>query len=842
VLSKVPKGLDRMGAVEGGGSEGEDAAERKRHSQRNIAREYLIYGPSAKGWGSAIQRYRKPGGTKQSDVERGAKAKQIKAEESPLIMRMASKVPTTELLELQLASGHVPPSEGIIIDQSGTIVSQAVGYGDDWYLPFNLKNISRVNGGEYIRTRVLGGPSSEDVYTALITEARAVTVISNSGIYTLEFDKDFRGARRFGDKPKRMVDRYERLLDAVKEGKVAPGVPSDVEEEIRADIKAKNIKGAYADNLIATRLEEARRNPEPSKQAIREAQTAYLASRVENQGTDLEGWLEEVYVPRRSVELAQAADVSNITEDDFDRELNSLYSQVAPGMGLKPLDTIAGSSESQALRDSMARRDSAKRLNAVLRDSAKMESFRQQARDEFEVDPIAAASKVDPNLMAGWQREEERFRASYARGKRPIALNADGYFKALQALQQQFPYYIKRVEHRQLPDGLLDSEGNPRPKAATARDRTYIKPRFNRPSAAGEGYFDREVTGKKRVAASASQSQNRLVMERLYEGKELPAPEDEFLSTTRQINQSGAAGRYGASAMSQGSGSTGGIAQRLRNQNAAGVNAQRAYQLYESAIANGQIVGHGLAVDGQAGAPLILSSAANDPNWASRSDQFPILSGNWTKVKADYGLTGDRSQLPGAKLRGPFSEQEFIKLAEMTGSSPGGGFLAAAAAELNSADLQASNRMKMFRSDNPIGQQLDAVMAAVNAGGASVATWPDLATDDGKLYLLTNPRKVYNFGEGEQNWGPDELLVAMEGASNQAGINFGNPVSPGWGNTLSTDIARQISDTTRQAERKIAANQDATAELGTLEALHRMRRYYTLWEPQQFSPHGNLVI
>ena len=73
------------------------------------------------------------------------------------------------LYNLQLASGNTPPSEGVIINANGQIVTQAVGYGDDHYLPFNLKNLKALKGGEYIRTRSVGGLTSEDIYTGLIS-------------------------------------------------------------------------------------------------------------------------------------------------------------------------------------------------------------------------------------------------------------------------------------------------------------------------------------------------------------------------------------------------------------------------------------------------------------------------------------------------------------------------------------------------------------------------------------------------------------------------------------------------------------------------------------------------
>ena len=56
-----------------------------------------------------------------------------------------------------IASGEMPPSEGVLIDDEGDVVSQAVGYNGDHYLPFDLKVLPRLHGGQYVRTRASGG-------------------------------------------------------------------------------------------------------------------------------------------------------------------------------------------------------------------------------------------------------------------------------------------------------------------------------------------------------------------------------------------------------------------------------------------------------------------------------------------------------------------------------------------------------------------------------------------------------------------------------------------------------------------------------------------------------------
>ena len=143
---------------------------------------------------------------------------------------LGGAAPKKGLYNLQLASGNTPPSEGVILDRDGQIVTQAIGYGDDHYLPFNLKNLKSLKGGSYIRNRSVGGLTSEDIYTGLVSGARRVTVVSRSGTFTMEFEPDFRGARRHNDKAARMTRRYEQLLDSVQSEQVEN---ADIDPDMR---------------------------------------------------------------------------------------------------------------------------------------------------------------------------------------------------------------------------------------------------------------------------------------------------------------------------------------------------------------------------------------------------------------------------------------------------------------------------------------------------------------------------------------------------------------------------------------------------------------------------------
>ena len=169
-----------------------------------------------------------------------------------LTMRVRADVAARHLLDtlpddpfvadVSLKAGTVLPSQGVIIDTDGDVITQSVGFTDDHYLPFDLKNLTSLRGGQYVRTRQQGGLTSEDIYTAVRTGARMATVVSSSGVFSLEFDPNFRGARANSDKARQMYDRYIKILDAVENSGlyVQDITPA---EKAKIDTQARQIAG-----------------------------------------------------------------------------------------------------------------------------------------------------------------------------------------------------------------------------------------------------------------------------------------------------------------------------------------------------------------------------------------------------------------------------------------------------------------------------------------------------------------------------------------------------------------------------------------------------------------------
>lgn len=174
--------------------------------------------------------------------------------------------PTATLTDLQLAAGHTPPSEGVLLNADGQIVTTAVGAADDWYLPFNLRHLKSLKGGEYIRTRSTGGLTTEDIYTGLMAGARRVTVVSRSGVYSMEFDPELRGGRRNNDKALRMTQRYGELLDAVQSGKVerqklSRAAMSEIRGEVLSMYPEGSITPSQRQQATEALMEDRKANP-----------------------------------------------------------------------------------------------------------------------------------------------------------------------------------------------------------------------------------------------------------------------------------------------------------------------------------------------------------------------------------------------------------------------------------------------------------------------------------------------------------------------------------------------------------------------------------------------------
>lgn len=357
-------------------------------------------------------------------VGRGQNARSIGVPvESPVINYFRGILPKEELLRLHTNSGAIAPSQGIIINSKGQIDTQAVGYGDDHYLPFNLRNLKALKGGEYIRTRTLGGPTTEDVYTGMVSGARAFTVVSHSGVYTVEFADDFRGGRRLNDKSARMVKRYGMLLDSLEAEQVTLSpVPKERQEELM--LKAKGKFPGDDEGSRKSRLEyferlrkEEQQEPKPAASLKEEWANEFLdmqAARYDDgQGTELT-WKDV-----RGQALARAAREGGEDPDSIARQFSTPASTiVALGLG-EEYDKFLKSKESE-----------------------------------------------------------------YVATQKPLRLNGEGYHKALQALQEQFPYYIANVEYR------------PWEKTSNQKDAGYVKPRYNRPAAIKAGYWDTSIEGK----------------------------------------------------------------------------------------------------------------------------------------------------------------------------------------------------------------------------------------------------------------------------------------------------------------------------------------------------------
>ena len=317
--------------------------------------------------------------------------------------RHESVLPNLDLVRLSLESGEMPPSQGVIIDSEGQVTTQAVGYNGDHYLPFDLRNLNALHGGQYVRSRATGGLTTEDIYTGLLTGARQVQVVSNSGVFTLEFDPELRGGRRYNDKARRMIQRYGAMLETIG-------------------------------------------NPE---------------SDLFEPGADLP--------PEQVSELRTRAANASRTEKDFQTNFNNLRREAR----LKASFSEADMSEIDEAATNVGRTRA-----------------RQEARQRAD-----AGRPMSRQEVAQLAEEEAR---AYKRENQPtvrkLKLDGIGYNQAMQALKQEFPYFIRRADFTPLPKwldqyGFSNNELGYRENAPS--DLGYVQP--------GQTNTQRAQTGARRV-------------------------------------------------------------------------------------------------------------------------------------------------------------------------------------------------------------------------------------------------------------------------------------------------------------------------------------------------------
>lgn len=449
---------------------------------------------------------------------------------SGLLNYFKNRLPKAELNTLQTKSGVVPPSEGIVIDKDGKVVTQAIGYGDDHYLPFNLKNLKALRGGEYIRTRTFGGPTTEDIYTGLMAGAKSVTVVSRNGVYTVEFDREFKGKRRYNDKAARMINRYGYLLDAVRNGEITTGEIDPAKfDEIDAQAASVADPDLEPDQFRLERarlLARERRNPTLSGAQRQAAAQAFLNQEAlkhrtpdgyEMNGTELiDQWLG-----RQAVEEMNQA-----------RESDLASSRVVRVRGQEV--------EGPAVRGNAVR--SAAQLKAEIARANGLDLADPGAVSENAIRAMGLQEKYNRYL----EREERTYRESL----KPLQLNGPGYQMALQALQEQFPYYIQRVEYHPWTEG------------ANRKDSGYVRPKANRPAEALSGYFDERLPGK--VFADTTRGQGIAGAERNVAYKK---PSERIRETAERLaGQTGDAARNAGARLAGGAQLSASNARELRIQ------------------------------------------------------------------------------------------------------------------------------------------------------------------------------------------------------------------------------------------------------------------------------------
>lgn len=133
------------------------------------------------------------------------------------VMSLIPEIPADQrAVKLGEAAGFGVPSSGMIIRPDGAFKELYRGVGPDHYLPFSAKALPELRDGQYVRTRYRGGLTNEDVSVLVASGARKATVVSSSGLFTIELKPDTSAEGRMrSPEVAAMGERYERILDQV---------------------------------------------------------------------------------------------------------------------------------------------------------------------------------------------------------------------------------------------------------------------------------------------------------------------------------------------------------------------------------------------------------------------------------------------------------------------------------------------------------------------------------------------------------------------------------------------------------------------------------------------------
>lgn len=383
---------------------------------------------------------------------------------SPLVSYLKDQLPKQKLAALQRMSGRIPPSQGVIIDRQGRVSAQMVGVGDDWYLPFNLKNLGSLQGGEYLRTRTNGGLTTEDMYTGLMAGARSMTVVSHNGVYTMEFDDTLRGSRRYSSTAREMTERYGQLLDAVKSGKVpANDLDPSVYQEIRERVGARMNPGQPGyDEAIQDEIAAARDNPQPSQAMQAE-------------------WMHEFLEDRASRMATRSGAPMSVSQMVNEKVIGPYAARLAQQRN-DAIGTTVYTGKEVDLQD--------------------------EALQQYESNPKLAVAMLDGTT--DFNKFMSNKTRAYVDSTRPMSLNGPGYEFAMDALKEQYPYFIAKTKFTPWSDTEPDA----------GLDHGYVKPRFNRPADVQAGYYDQTILGHGKRSADKVRYQNFGVMQRLGQSHE----------------------------------------------------------------------------------------------------------------------------------------------------------------------------------------------------------------------------------------------------------------------------------------------------------------------------------
>ena len=204
------------------------------------------------------------------------------------------------------------PSQGMIIPARGQATQSYTGVGADSYTPFSALALRKLHNGQYVRTREVGGLTSEDIRTLMAAKGKSATVVSSSGVFTITMKP---GMSRKSPEVLAMAERYDQILNRI----------------VTEDLYSKDISSAARRQVEDSLISRGLTRGSDAWNTARDAEIARLRREAERidptRQQELEAEAEKQVTPGLSPQAAarQKADILNeLTQQEIGEQVKRI--------------------------------------------------------------------------------------------------------------------------------------------------------------------------------------------------------------------------------------------------------------------------------------------------------------------------------------------------------------------------------------------------------------------------------------------------------------------------------------------------------------------------------------